>query len=154
MKKICFTLLVMSMSMPVSAEIYRWVDENGNVHFGDRAGSATATEMKLKDTGSGGQGSAPDEFEGEELTREEKRQRILDAMNEDREERNKLKKEESERKKAKKKRCARLRDKLRNLSGATGVYDLDEDGKRVFLSNKDRSRSEQSLRKMIASHCR
>lgn len=96
-----------------------------------------------------------DHYTGEEaMTREEKRQRILDAMNEDRIERDKIKEDEIRKKKNKQIRCARLKDKLRSITRATGVYDLDKDGNRVFLSHKDRAKSESNLRKTIEKNCR
>ena len=152
--KISFLLLVlMLLPYTVSAEIYKWVDKDGNVHFGDRADHSDAVELNIK--GQADKRMATDKNSDDEgLTREEKRQRILDAMNEDREERNRLKEEEREQQKNKKIQCARLKDKLRNVKRATGLYNLDENGNRVFLSNKDRSKSENSLRKAIDKNCR
>jgi len=152
--KISFlSLVLMLLPCMVSAEIYKWVDKDGNVHFGDRSNHSDAVELNIK--GQADKRMNADKNSDEEgLTREEKRQRILDAMNEDREERNRLKEEEREQQKNKKIQCARLKDKLRNVKRATGLYNLDESGNRVFLSNKDRSKSENSLRKAIDKNCR
>lgn len=38
------TLLVMTAIAPANAEIYKWVDENGEVHFGDRESTEHAAE--------------------------------------------------------------------------------------------------------------
>ena len=150
MRIVYYLLLVMLPSM-ANAEVYKWVDKNGNVHFGDKAGHTDAVEMNIK----GEARPNANNYSGEEgLTREEKRQRILDAMNEDRVERDKNKEEEKIKKKNKQIRCARLKDKLRSVTGATGVYDLDKDGNRVFLSHKDRAKSESNLRKTIEKNCR
>ena len=152
--KISFlSLVLMLLPCMVSAEIYKWVDKDGNVHFGDRSNHSDAVELNIK--GQADKRMNADKNSDEEgLTREEKRQRILDVMNEDREERDRLKEEEREQKKNKKIQCARLKDKLRNVKRATGLYNLDESGNRVFLSNKDRSKSENSLRKAIDKNCR
>lgn len=147
-----FLLLLMLMSCTASAEIYRWVDKDGNVHFGDKPGHSGAVELKVNE---GLPNKAVTEFSDDsELTREEKRKRVIDAMNEDRVERNKLKEEERQQKKIKRMNCARLKDKLRSVKRATGLYNLDKDGNRVFLSHKDRNKSESSLRRAIAKHCR
>lgn len=52
MKVLCFVLITcMCCSIPALAQIHRWVDENGKVHFGDRIpekykGSAEPVETK------------------------------------------------------------------------------------------------------------
>ena len=149
--KIGLLLLLIFISQTVTAEIYKWVDGNGKVHFGDRPGNSNAVEINVEE---GKVKKIINTEGGETLTRDEKRQRILDAMNEDREERDKLKEEESLQRKNKKIKCAQLRDTLRNIERAAGVYNLDENGKRVFLSKKGRGNSERSLKKAIDRNCR
>jgi hypothetical protein len=39
-----FLCLLLFLSVTASAGIYRWVDENGKVHFGDRPPQAVETE--------------------------------------------------------------------------------------------------------------
>ena len=145
-------LVLTLMSFTVNAGIYKWVDKDGNVHFGDNADHRDAEELNID--GGADKKSNNENTGDEELTRDEKRQRLLDVMNEDREERNSLKEEERRKQKNKKIRCAQLKDKLRTSKSATGLYNLDKDGKRVFLSHKDRSKAESSLRKRIDKHCR
>jgi len=38
-------LLCLLLSLPLSAEIYKWVDEQGNVHYGDNPAGADAKPM-------------------------------------------------------------------------------------------------------------
>lgn len=46
--KLCFLLALMLIPTLVSAQIYRWTDENGNVHFGDSPpGNANAKSLDL-----------------------------------------------------------------------------------------------------------
>ena len=146
-----FLFLVLA-PLTLRAEIYKWVDEDGNVHFGDRAGHGEAVELTIK--GEEDKKTSYEDSGGKGFAREEKRQRILDAMNEDREEREKLKEDERIQQKNKKIQCAQLRDKMRRLKTATGLYNLDENGNRIFLSNKDRGKSEGNLKKVIDKHCR
>ena len=149
--KIGLCLLLIFISQIVAAEIYKWVDANGKVHFGDRPGNSNAVEINIEEEKVKKNSNIE---EDEALTRDEKRQRILDVMNEDREERNKLEEEENLQRKNKKIKCAQLRDKLRNVERAAGVYSLDENGDRIFLSKKDRGDSESNLKKAIDKNCR
>ena len=150
--KISFLLVLVLMSFTVNAGIYKWVDKDGNVHFGDKAGHRDAEELNID--GRTEKKSNNENARDEELTRDEKRQRLLDVMNEDREERSSLREEERRKQKNKKIRCAQLKDKLRTSKSATGLYNLDKNGNRVFLSHKDRNKAESSLRKRIDKRCR
>lgn len=135
-----------------NAEIYKWVDKNGNVHFGDKAGHNKAEQLDI-DEGRVTKSSSGN-IDEDELTRDEKRQRLLDVMSEDRVERNKIKEDERRRRNNNKIKCAQLKDRLRHIKSATGLYNLDKEGKRLFLSNKDRNKSQRNLQKRIKRHCR
>lgn len=41
------TLLLCLLTLPVQAEVYRWVDAQGNVHYGDRSPQRAAQPAKL-----------------------------------------------------------------------------------------------------------
>ncbi len=150
--RLVVSLALVLMSCTVNAKIYTWVDDNGNVHYGDVAGHSDAVELKL-DVGVFDK-AISDISEDGGLTREEKRQRLIDVMNEDREEREKLEEEKKEKRKEKKEKCAQLKDKLKNMMLAQGIYNLDKNGNRVFISDKDRNRSENRLKKAIKKNCR
>ena len=51
-------------------------------------------------------------------------------------------------------RCNSLKDQQRHFQRASGLYNLDKDGKRVYLSHEDRRKSEQRLQKNINKACR
>ena len=157
--KMKFIILVVLMISPciVFSEVYRWVDEAGNVHYGDKPVGNSATELNInksnKDTLNTRIEEGANEA-GEELSRDEKRQKLLDAMQEDRTERNKIRKLEAKKKKELNARCARARDKLRNLKRASGVYNLDKNGERVYVSKEKRMKGEASFKKSIKKHCK
>ena len=135
----------------IHAEVYKWVDEDGTVHYGDKPAEGSeeikVQEYKTQD--------APADFNnGEELSREEKRQRISDALEEDRlakkEEREKKRKEREKRRKE----CNYLRDKQRGFASAGYLYKLDRDGNRIHMSNTQREQAENNLNKRIQKACR
>ena len=44
-----FIILLLLVTLPVSAGIYKWTDSKGNVHFGDKpVDNASATELDIK----------------------------------------------------------------------------------------------------------
>ena len=133
----------------VQAEVYKWVDEKGRVHYGDKPGAGSqAIEVK--------QHEAPDKpaATGEdELSRDEKRQRISNMLEEDRLEKNKEREKKNKERERKKRECNRLKDHQRHTERASRLYKLDKDGNRVFLPNDQREKSQQKLRKRIKKAC-
>ena len=45
----CFLLLMLVMPPALSAEVYRWVDAEGKVHYSDRPGSAETRTVDIPD---------------------------------------------------------------------------------------------------------
>ncbi len=74
---IAIVLLVAGLS--AHAAIYKWTDNKGHVHYGDKPGGASNAEQLNVDTSN--TGIMPDD-----ASRDEKRQRLLDAIQEDRQE--------------------------------------------------------------------
>lgn len=140
------TILLCTLATTVPAEVYKWTDAQGNVHFGDRppAGKSETINMPSHEAP-----AVPAVSED----RIEKQRRLLDAYAEERrikgEADEKARKEKAERKR----KCADLRDDLRNQENAGSVYNLDKNGERVFLSNEEREASTAALRKEVEYWC-
>lgn len=130
----------------VQAEIYKWVDDKGNVHYGDKPTSKgeqiDVTEAAAKT------GNRPDE------AREERRRRLLDAMDEDRAEKKKEQDKLNKQKANLRARCAVAKDRLRNYERAGSLYNLDKDGNRVTLSKEKREKATGQLRANISRYCK
>lgn len=150
MNKILLTL-VCFFSVAVHAEVYKWVDDKGVVHYGDKDNKGSKTvEMKVDMTG-----AEVDSGVGEkdDSSRDEKRRRIADAMEEDRLEKKEASDKEKLERKRRKAHCNQLKDTRKRLKKASGMYKLDKNGKRVYLSDKQRSKNEKSLDKEIRKYC-
>ncbi|WP_297526740.1 DUF4124 domain-containing protein [Thiohalobacter sp.] len=123
-------LAVLAGSAAVRAEVYRWVDENGEVHFSDRPRSGANTVRVPK-----APASAPSD-----AGRAERQRRLLEAWQAER-----LRKQEAERRaedqaRLRRRNCAIARDNLRQYRNAGGVYRLNENGERVFMDDAERGR--------------
>ena len=71
--------LLLVSPLAVEAAVYKWVDENGKVHYGDKpVTSQPSVEIQIDDT------SSSPAYSGNDMSREEKRERLLQAMEEDR----------------------------------------------------------------------
>ena len=75
MKKLLLLSAFILLSTSVNAKIYKWVDENGSVHFSDKPYSQEAKEVKVQGTGISVQKS--EAILKAEKAREEKRQKEM-----------------------------------------------------------------------------
>lgn len=142
-------VLVITAPFAVNASVYKWIDENGKVHYGDRPRqSQPAVEMEIDDTPP----VRTDSNDG--MSRAEKRERLLQAMEEDRVE----KQEEREKQKAmsrqNRSKCNRYRDRMRHYQRASALYNLDKDGNRVYVSEAERASATKNLQSKINKYCR
>jgi len=132
---------------PSLAGVYKWFDEDGNVHFGDRPPQAeNAEQVKVPKSAPASQ--APDAAE-----RRQTQQRMLDIYQEDREKKKQAKAEEKRKRKEMEARCVVARDRLKSFKDAV-LYDLEEDGKRSYYSEEKKQATIQQLEAQIKKHCK
>lgn len=140
--------MLLLLAFDVTAEVYKWTDADGQVHYGDRPhDSSSAEEINVDEETSTG-------FSLDDGSRSEKRQRLLDAMEEDRREKEAQREKNRVEQEKRNRQCIQLKDKLRRVESATGVYNLDKEGKRVFLTSDQRKHSEDELRAKIRKYCK
>ena len=125
-------------------EIYKCADATGAVQFSDRPCSGVSTYIGKKTA------PPPAQEPDEQL---QKTRRLLDAMQQEREQ---AKREQAQQKAAAEKRkheCLNARDDLRNITQAGHLYRLDEEGNRVILSDEERNRATEAARARVAQWC-
>ncbi len=145
-KKFLFIVLML-VAQTSSAEIYKWVDEYGRVVYDDKPPVHMQKEaLNIREEVNTVKG-----LSGE---RAEKRKKLLDAIDEDRQ----LKKEQEAKEKKKKarmqKQCHVARDNLRLYQRSHSVYDLDKDGNRVTLPSSARDQAIANTKKQIKQYCK
>ena len=79
MKRLLTLAALVLLATAVHAKIYKWVDENGSIHFSDKPYSQDAKEVKVKRTGIVVQKS--ESVLKAEKAREEERQEALPNCN-------------------------------------------------------------------------
>ena len=116
------------------AEIYRWTDAQGRVHFGDRPRGEEAQRLQIETPL-----AAPSPDLPSDAQRHAEQQRLIDALREDRQareaERRKAAQEEAQRSQ----RCAYARNRLKRYRGGR-LYQPQEDGGRRYLDDTERRR--------------
>ena len=149
--KILLITMLLFFSAWVNAGIYKWTDENGKVHYGDKP--TTSSERLNISLEKSNNATTNNANTGDE-TREERRQRISDSMTEDRLARDKKKSEDKQKKADKKRQCNQSKDSLRNYKKANRLYDLNKEGGRDMLSDASRKKAISNLEKEIRRNCR
>jgi hypothetical protein len=146
MKYLLFLLMCLSVS--AYAEVYKWVDADGKVHYGDRPNSGSAQEVKIE--------SAPSPTGGSKDTL--KNQKDIDSWLKARDaERRDNKKKQAALKKEQamlKQKCVALKNELSDLEhGGVVWYELDQTGKRRYYSDKEIALEIEALKKTIKRNC-
>ena len=144
-------IFLLMLPLMTQAAVYKWIDDEGNVHYGDRpTASEPSVEMEVDDIVTiptfGGRNDS--------MSREEKRERLLQAMEEDRLEKKQQREQNQALKQRNRKKCNLYRDRMRHYQRASGIYSLDEDGNRVYMSDADRASATKNLQKKIDKYCR
>jgi uncharacterized protein HemX len=139
------SVLLVLLAPATPAEVYRWVDAQGQVHYEDRSQSQSANDTRSY--------APPVSAAENPQQRMEKTQKLLNAYQAERqqarEEREKHQKELEKRQR----KCSVARDKLRQYQSYGGIYRLDKDGNRVYLGEQERNDLMQKTRDDIAKWC-
>lgn len=145
MEKFFFTLAVLLVLNPVQGEIFKWTDDQGNVHYGDKP-AENSQQLQINE-----ESSAASRLTREQ--REERRRKLLEAFDEDREKANREKAKQEKQKARIQKNCIYAKDRLKRYRVAGSLYRLDKDGNRVFMSEGEKQASVDRLQAEIDKYC-
>ena len=141
-KILCVICLLFSPVL--QAEIYKWVDEQGNTHYGDKP--VKDSEEIDVDTAKKGH-IKPDRH------REEKQRNLLETYDDDNARRAEKDAKNKKKKEDLKRRCERTKDQLRRYERARYIYDYDKEGNKIILSDDQRAKDTDNLRQTIKRNC-
>ena len=138
-------VFALSHSSHVASEVYKWVDENGNVVYGDKPQNSNAEKVKIKKT-------PPKDANYEE--RLQKQDKLLGVMQEEREDKTVQREKEKQEQQQKKAECQRLRQELASMRDASALYEeTDDPNNPNILSDKQRKLEEQKYQDYIDDNC-
>jgi len=120
-KRVTVTSLIgiLFFSALVQSAIYRWVDDKGNVYFGDRPQSRQAEELDVPDSTSAGSERNQQQLNEERM---EKRRKLLDLYRDEREGRQRERAEKAAREAKREVKCAGARDRLKRFETYGYLY--------------------------------
>jgi hypothetical protein len=142
-----YILLLTLVIAPVDAAVYKWTDEDGNVHFGDRpADPDSAAEINIRsDNKTGVTNSSGNTKEREYLLRKIDEEKKADAEK---------RKERYAEEKKRKQRCDYFKSRYQSHIQSSRTYRTSPDGERYYLSGEERAARKKKFSKGIARYCR
>jgi len=133
------------------AEVYKWVDENGKVHYSDKPVDKKSEAVKMK--------KQPSELEMRQARERASsiirhQQKVSEIVSEEARDKKqalyKKEKDETDLKKA----CQAAKNEIINLGRGYRSYTTDEKGNRHFLSDQEKNDTIEELKKSIAENCK
>jgi hypothetical protein len=138
--------LLSVLACAAQAEIYRWTDANGKVHFSDQPVANQKTEKVAVDT------QTPSKPDPElEAYRQQTREQLRIA---DEERKAKATEAVTAKPVVSQRQCAEAKDALRSSMAASTHYDLDKNGNRVYSSSAEIEAYREKVKRFIAQNCR
>ena len=151
LSKSLFFITALLFSQLANAEtVYKWIDEDGQVHFGSKAGSKNAKEVKIKNRYIDSGKSAPPLSAQERADKTKRFLKALDAENKSIADAKAKKREEEELKIS---RCDASRNQLKRYEGSRALYNLDKKGKREYLNKKQYEQAISRARARVQKWC-
>ena len=141
-------ILSLSLLLSISishAEIYKWVDEQGKVHYGDKPVSNSET-LNINTEKTGNQNSLS--------KRRERQRKLTESLEEDRQEKQAAAEKKKKQRQKDKRNCAVAQQRLKGYERAGYLYGIDKDGKKVIRSNEERQKATDDLRKKVKNYCK
>ncbi len=144
----CASALLLAVSPTLASEIYKWTDENGNVHYGD-VPSGNPTEERLDIGYKRSDNSAIRSRVEERQEREANGRKAA----EEREKEKQSAAEEAAAEEQKQKQCEDSRARLQSYLSARKLYREDANGERVYLDEAGIDEARQRAEEAIAEYC-
>ena len=146
-----FLITAACLSLALSAQaadVYRWTDENGQVHFGQRPPPGGGQRMELPDSG-----TLNSYGDSELQQRRERERRLLDNYEYEREQKKARQAREENKRRAVAEDCRRLQNYWRRLSFEGPIYIRREGGRRDYLSDEQRMAEKKRIRPAYERAC-
>lgn len=129
-----------------NAGVYKWVDANGQTHFGDRPpAKAASSEVAVK--------AAPASVDAVARERHLKMTEFLEQLQEERKARQAADTQVEKRAAKRAEVCRKLQARLKFLASVSTFYNLNDQGERVFVNEAENARIRADFRQKVKRTC-
>jgi len=130
----------------VSAEIYKWIDEHGNVHYSDKRMNDDSAPVSVNSAA-----PPPDTSTAEHRQRA---QELLEVFEEERREKKQAARDAEAERKQRKDNCKRARDMQRHYGEIGRLYDYDESGNKRYYSDEEIDNYRGEINEQVERWCK
>lgn len=142
---IALAVLLSVMGLPVAdAQVYRWVDEDGKVHYSDTPPNEDAERLPIE--------TRPTDVEAVLEARIERRHR-LGELEKDRAHEAETEEELAAYTAKRTASCRQARERVASIESARRLSGVDEDGNRIQYDDEQRARALAEARRQVADWC-
>lgn len=150
-RRIALSCAVMALTLASGAmanEIYKWTDENGSIHYGDRPSGAATEERLAMSYSRTNSGSVKKRVQArvEATSAREEARAEADAAEKEAEENAAIAAERD-------RKCERSRTRLETYLQSRRLYRTDDSGERVYLDDEQRSEARRKAEEQVAEFC-
>lgn len=137
-------LLLSVAATPATAELYRWTDADGRVHYSDRKPAAESEEEVE---------AIDDQLTPVNIDESHKQRQALNKVfaKEDKHVQRGEQQQQRKQQQARAQQCREARGYLRAISGPVAF--LDEDGKDMKISERERQERQAEMERLIEQYC-
>lgn len=145
MRKLALLLLSLSLPFAAAAEMYRWVDAKGKVHYSQVKPTGQSYEKIASTSGAGPNAGAPREGLAEYASELEQSEQNAESE----------RKQEASRRETQRRRCSEARGAQRFQKDFEGrVFSIDEKGERKPWTAEQHAQARAQVEAEIAENCR
>lgn len=142
-------LSFLMLAVVAQADVFRWVDANGRVHFSDKAPAHQKVEtLTLPEADA--TVAAPDISEEE---RKQRQQRLVQALEEERLAKAQHKAELKQKEVEHQAHCERFRNRMQRLQSSTHVYSENKDGTVTYWKDAEADRYKADMNSRLQQEC-
>lgn len=128
-----------------AGDIYKWTDDEGNVHYGDRPAPDGSYERLAIDSSPTDHERVAARIEGRREAARERRAEAEEAAASE-EERRQVEAERAE-------KCAMYKERLQKFLQSRRLYREDEDGERVYLDEEETLAARNQVQDRVEEYC-
>jgi hypothetical protein len=143
--------VVFYLNMPAHAEIYKWTDEQGRVHFSDKPPGENTSQYHLRTPAS--TSSSSNEVTPGDAERRIKQRKLMESLEADRLEKEQAVAKQKQQQAARERKCQYARAELRANKDANLIYDYDAQGNRVYLNEAQKQKYLKSKYAAVQKWC-
>jgi hypothetical protein len=144
-----FMLISLTLAGPAGAEIYRWVDAQGRVHYSDRPveGAKRVSDVESRP-------SDPEEIAERNAAAQEARQKAADEALKKQTDQTAAANVEKDMAKLQAERCKEAQEAYRTATESQRLYRIGKDGEREYLTAEEITAARINSRKLLDEACK